>query len=312
MLFEAKSNIKMKTIQDFLLDFLEYLEINKNRSQKTIENYDHYLTQFFNWSKVKKISEINEKKILSYRVFLSRTIKKNGQPLSINTQNHNIIIIRSFLKFIQKKGIETLSPEKIELAKTPQRQVDFLEKEELGRLLNACSGESLQKLRDRAILEVLFSSGLRVSELTSLDIEKINLSRQEFSIRGKGGKLRIIFISDRAKKYLEKYLSKRKDLDPALFVRIIKNPTIIEDSLRLTTRSIQRIIKKYTLKAGILKEVTPHTLRHTFATDLLENGADIRFVQALLGHSSINTTQIYTHVTNKNLRLIHQKFHNKN
>lgn len=232
-----------------------------------------------------------------------------------STQTYHVVVLRSFLKFLAKEDIETVPAEKIEVGKTPTRQVDFLEFDEVERLLRAAGGDDLRSRRDRAILELLFSSGLRVSELTSLDRDQVNLKRGEFSVRGKGSKLRVVFLSDTAKTAIERYLEKRLDMDPALFIAIPKKglgkKRADSAGLRLTERSVQRLVRRYATKAGIVKDVHPHTLRHSFATDLLRNGADIRSVQAMLGHSSITTTQIYTHVTNERLREIHEKFHGR-
>ena len=294
--------------------YLEYLEIEKDRSQKTIENYAHYLDRFFEWAKITAPMEITDELIRSFRLHLNRLSGEKGRSLKKITQNYYIIAIRNFLKFLAKRDIKALSADKIELGKTLRQEVEFLESDEVDRIFEAAAGADLQSLRDRAILELLYSSGLRVSELTNLDRDQINLKTQEFSIRGKGGKIRVVFISDRARNALERYLDKRSDIDPAVFARIglkrlEKNKN--DGNLRLTPRSIQRIVKRRALKAGIVKDVHPHTLRHSFATDLLANGADIRSVQEMLGHSSVTTTQIYTHVTNKQLKEVHKAFHGK-
>lgn len=323
-------------IRELKTEFLEYMEIEKGRSQKTIENYDHYLEVFLNWAKIKTAQEIKDNLVKNFRIFLNRYEDKNGKNLKKATQGYYVIAIRSFLKFLAKKDIEALPAERVEIGKTPEREVEFLENDEVERIFEAASGSDLKSLRDRAILELLFSAGLRVSELTSINRDRIDLNHLELSIRGKGGKIRVVFISDDAKKALQGYLSKRTDIDPALFVRPARNASRSvaggdqkamekfsakggsasggeskNSDLRLTPRSIQRIVKYYATKAGIVKNVHPHTLRHSFATDLLMNGADIRSVQAMLGHSSITTTQIYTHVTNKQLKEVHQAFHSK-
>ncbi len=299
----------MKKIHQLLLDYLEYLEIEKNRSPKTIENYDRYISRFLDWSKISQPSQITENLVHKFRLFLNRQESHlENDTLKIRTQNYYLIALRNFLAFLAKRGISSLAPEKIELAKEEQRKIDFLTLEEIERLLEAAKGESFQSLRDRAILSLLFSSGLRISELSRLNIEQVNLKTKEFTIRGKGSKLRIAFLSDETAAILEKWLQKRTDTDPALFVRMVKDPSKFDGDLRLSNRSIQRIIKKYAQKAGIVKKVTPHVLRHSFATNLLRNGADIRSVQALLGHSSIGTTQIYTHVTNESLKEIFKKY----
>lgn len=297
-------------LEKLLIDFLEYLEIERTRSQKTIENYHHYLKRFFAWSKISKPEQITNELVRSYRLHLNRLEDTKGNTLKRATQNYHIIAIRSFLKYLTKRDIKTLSAEKIEVGKNPSHEIEFLDAGEVERLLSAANKEDLKSLRDRAILELLFSAGLRVSELAGLGRDQINLDRQEFSVRGKGDKIRIVFISESAKIALEKYLEKRMDIDNALFIRYSKKKTSEnQQTLRLTPRSIQRIVKFYAAKAGIVKEVHPHTLRHSFATDLLSNGADIRSVQTMLGHSSITTTQIYTHVTNEQLKEIHKKFH---
>lgn len=298
--------------QKLLTDFLEHLEIELNRSQKTIENYDHYLKRFLQWSDIDRPEQITDELVRKYRLYLNRLTDDQGNSLKRVTQNYHIIAIRNFLKYLAKRDIKTLAAEKIEVGKNPSQAIEFLEPDELERLLKSAEGLDFKSLRDKAILELLFSAGLRVSELVSVNRDQINLARQEFSIRGKGGKIRIVFISDSAKQALEKYFEKRSDIDPAVFVRIKKNAgTGSDETMRLTARSIQRIVKEYAARAGIVKDVHPHTLRHSFATDLLQNGADIRSVQAMLGHSSITTTQIYTHVTNQQLKDIHQKFHGK-
>jgi len=303
------------SIQKQISAYLEYLLVDRQRSNKTIENYRHYLNTFVKWGDIKTVEEITEKLVHDFRVHLAQDDnvpviqqRKEQHTLSNSTQNYYIIALRGFLKFLARNNIKSLSPDKVELGKAEQRMVDFLTIEEIGRLLKATEGSSLQKLRDQAILKLLFSAGLRISELASLDRDSINLEKQEFSIKGKGNKVRVVFISDVAKDALKKYLTRRTDADMALFIRLVKNQNNSAD-LRLSHRSIQRMIKKYATEAGIVKKVTPHVLRHSFATNLLENGADIRSVQALLGHASINTTQIYTHVTDANLKKIHQKFH---
>ncbi len=297
-------------IKTLLIEFLEHLEIELNRSPRTVENYHRGLKHFFNWAKIEKPEDINSNLVKKYRLYLNRRQDAKGNYLKSATQNNYVIALRGFLKYLAKQDIEALSAEKVEIGKSPRREVEFLEAEEVDRLLNSANETSLKSLRDRAILELLFSAGLRVSELVNTNRDKINLEKQNFSVKGKGGKIRIVFISDTAKEALDKYLKKRSDIDPALFVRVGKKASKSND-LRLTSRSVQRIIKKYAAKAGIIKDVHPHTLRHTFATDLLANGADIRSVQEMLGHSSITTTQIYTHITNRRLEGVHQKFHRK-
>jgi len=300
-------------VKELKSQFLEYLEIEKNRSPKTIENYNHYLTRFISFAKVENPRDITEEAVRKYRLQLNRITDERRKPLKKVTQNYHVIALRSFLKYLAKRDIRTVPAEKIELGKQEEREVVFLEPSELERFLHAPQGETLSNLRDRAILETLFSTGLRVSELCSLDQDNIDLKRGEFSVRGKGSKLRLVFLSGEAKAAIATYLGKRSDADEALFIRVPRNERFEKyEELRLTPRSVQRIIKKYAVVAGIVgKKVTPHSLRHSFATDLLRNGADIRSVQALLGHSSVTTTQIYTHVTDKQLREVHEKFHGK-
>lgn len=306
-------------LKNLKIEFLEYLEIEKNRSPKTIENYNHHVERFFSWlegfsgknSSIIGASEITEDAIRKFRIFLAREVDQYGGQLKKQTQNHHLIAIRMFLKYLAKRGVESLSAEKIELAKQPQRELEFLDQAELERLLAAPKDDDFQSLRDRAILELLFSTGLRVSELCALNRDNTDIEKGSFSVRGKGGKIRVVFVSDVARESVKQFLSQREDIDQALFVRDANSPNK-EDGLRLTPRSVQRIIKKYTAKAGISKKVTPHWLRHQFATDLLKNGADIRSVQMMLGHANIATTQIYTHFTDKQLKDIHHKFHSGN
>lgn len=306
-------------LKSLKIEFLEHLEIEKNRSPKTIENYDHHLRRFFSWleSYLSKSSdkieakEITDEAIRKFRIFLAREVDQFGRQLKKQTQNHHLIAIRMFLKYLVKRGEESLSAEKIELAKQPQRELEFLDKPELERLIDAPKGDDFKNLRDRAILELLFSTGLRVSELCALNRDSADVDKGSFSVRGKGGKIRVVFISDTAREAVKKYLSQREDIDEALFIRDFDSLNK-EKELRLTSRSVQRIIKKYAAKAGISKKVTPHWLRHQFATDLLKNGADLRSVQMMLGHANISTTQIYTHFTDKQLGDIHKKFHSGN
>lgn len=306
-----------KNLEQLKRQFLEYVEIERGRALKTVENYNHYLSVFLEQTKAKSPSDINDNMVREFRLWLNRQVtgnnKKTGETLSRKTQNYYLIAIRAFLKYLARQEIKTMPSERIELAKVPERSLDLITENELKRLLESTKGGELKDLRNGAILELLFSTGLRVSELCSLSRD-IDLTTDELSIRGKGSKVRVVFISDYAKKVLKEYLAKRKDLDDSLFVQISKNGKSMEKrgkSLGLTRRSVERIVKYYAIKAGISKKVTPHTMRHLFATDLLSNGADLRSVQALLGHANIGTTQIYTHVTDKHLRDIHKKFHNK-
>lgn len=295
-------------IKELLSDYLDHLEIEKNRSIKTRVNYERYLKRFLEFSRISKPSQISQDLTRQYRLWLNRQLLKK------NTQNYYLIALRNFLKYLAKRDIETLTADKIELGKQSERQVIFLEENELERLLAASQGPSLKLLRDKAILELLFSTGLRVSELCGLNRDSLNLKSGEFPVRGKGDKVRLVFLSETAKEAIKNYLEKREDVDEALFIRQIKkqvNSPAGGENLRLTTRSVERLVKYYAAKAGLTKKITPHSLRHSFATDLLRNGADIRSVQALLGHSNITTTQIYTHITDKQLREVHQMFHGK-
>ena len=321
-----------QNLSRYLIEFLEHLEIERNRSRLTVQNYHFYILRFIEWFGDKKPESITGEDVRKYRLYLNRFIDKMGEELKKNTQNYHLIALRSFLKYLAKRDVDTLSPEKIELMKMPDREVLFLEADEVVRLLQAPltikmkaetknedspdeqkrqSNILRQKYRDKAILELLFSTGLRVSELAGLKKDNVNLKRDEFTVTGKGRKSRVVFVSDDAKSWLKKYLEARKDMNPYLFVGHDKKKKDDPLDEALTTRSIQRIVHKYAKAAGITKPVTPHTLRHSFATDLLQNGADIRSVQTMLGHSSITTTQIYTHITDKELRNIHKKFHDK-
>ena len=295
-------------------DFLEYLEIEQNRSQKTIANYDHYLTRLVDFAGDIKVTDIDPELIRKWRLWLNRLGTNVSDELQKTTQNYHLIALRSFLKFCAKRDIPALTADKIELARTTRKQVTFLTPEELERMFEVLKTDDLAGLRDRAILELLFSSGLRVSELVGLNRDHINLKRREFMVRGKGQKDRPIFISSDAARWLGLYLEQRTDNAVPLFVRLSGKKQVDQsgDFSRLTARSVQRMVARCAKLAGITKHVSPHTLRHSFATDLLMNGADLRSVQALLGHSNISTTQIYTHVTDPHLKAVHEKFHHKN
>lgn len=315
----------MPKLQELKNEYLEYLEIERNRSLKTVENYGRYLSRFISFMKNTgpsarsgqedaDLKDMTEDAIRQYRLWLNRYKDPDtNEPLKRITQNYHVIALRNFLKYLAKRGIESVPAEKIELGRTEDRQVTFLEQSELGRILEAPDVSDLSGLRDRAMLSILFSTGMRVSELCSLDRDMISLDRGELSVRGKGGKIRPVFLSKDALEHVKAWLDKRTDVDGALFIRIPRNKAFAKyDNLRLTPRSVQRIVKQNATKAGIVgKKVSPHTLRHSFATDLLRNGADIRSVQAMLGHSSVTTTQIYTHVTDTQLRDVHEKFHGK-
>lgn len=295
--------------------FLEYLQVEKGASPLTIRNYKHYLNRFNSWL-VKEgihqgLKDINQEIIRSYRVYLSQLADRKGGTLSRKTQGYHVIALRSFLKWLIKNDYVVMSPEKIDLPKIAERQVKFLSGEQVDRLLNAPTLSTIQGKRDKAILEVLFSTGLRVSELVKLDRDKVDLDRREFGIIGKGGRARVVFLSTRAADWIIRYLKERADHFRPLFIRHKGkiDPTTSDEKMRLTPRSIQRMIKKYVRKIKLPVDATPHVLRHSFATDLLMAGADLRSVQEMLGHKNISTTQIYTHVTNRQLREIHSAFH---
>jgi len=299
-------------LQTLKRQFFEHLEIEKGRSLKTIENYERYLDRFLQFAKVTDPKDITDDMVREFRLWLNRQpsgAKTGGraETLKKKTQNYYLIALRSFLKYLRKRGIDSLSPERIDLAKVAERDLDLISGTDLERLLAAPDTSELKGLRDRAILELFFSTGLRLSELASLPRD-LDLNKDEFSVRGKGEKVRVVFLSDTAKMAVRAYLGARKDMDDALFVNLVQTSKV---PTRLTPRSIERMVKHYATKAGISKKVTPHVIRHSFATDLLSNGADIRSVQMMLGHSNIATTQIYTHVTDKQLRDVHKKFHDK-
>lgn len=297
-------------LKDLKTQFLEYLEIEKGRGVKTVENYDRYLTRFLDFAKVQKPGDVTETMVREFRITLNRSSGTTG-TMKKNTQNYHLIALRAFLKFLRKRDVESLNPERIELAKVGGRDLDLISGQELDRLLQGPKGDELPALRDRAIMELFFSTGLRVSELCNLN-QDLDLSRDEFSVRGKGEKVRVVFLSPPAKKAIAEYLKRRGDMSEALFVSYGKGtPKNTKDLPRITPRSVERLIKQYAVKAGITRKVTPHVIRHSFATDLLQNGADLRSVQAMLGHANIATTQVYTHVTDAHLREIHKAFHGK-
>lgn len=332
-------------LEQLIKDFLEYLEIERNVSQLTIRNYRHYLERFVLFlarfggpsplpdpvkpvktsevdeseakeaRKTVKISDISAESIRQYRLFLSRYADEKGMSLKRVTQNYHLIALRSFLKYMAKRDIPTISPDKIDLPKAESRSIKFLEHNDMERLLNMPDMNTKEGTRDKAMLEVLFSTGLRVSELVSLNRDQINLDRREFSVIGKGRRTRIVFLSERAADWLRRYLATREDDLRPIFIRYSgKTPDEHDqtgESIRLTARSVQRCVEKYAKKAKLMVKITPHGLRHTFATDLLGNGADLRAIQELLGHKNVSTTQIYTHITNPQLKEIHDKFHSK-
>lgn len=311
----------MASLKELKTQFLEYTEIEKGKSLRTVQNYDLWISKFLAFLKNDSPASITDERVREFRLWLNRQPTRNiGETLSKKTQNYYLIALRAFLKYLARQNIATLPAERIELAKVTQRHLDLITPDELARLLASPGGTELKDLRDKAILELLFSTGLRVSELCSLGSD-IDLRADELSIRGKGGKVRVVFLSDDAKTATKKYLAARKDMSEALFVQI-PNENKTRSNLKnsqgstllnsLTRRSMERIVKEHATRAGISKKVTPHVIRHMFATDLLRNGADLRSVQMMLGHSDISTTQIYTHVTDKTLRDIHKKYHNKN
>lgn len=307
-------------ISDLISDFLESLEIEKGRSTKTTENYGLYLARFldlitqdFPEGATIKPADLTPEILRKFRLRLNRfDDNQNHERLSALTQSYHLIALRGFLKYLAKRGIKSLDPSLVDLPRAAKKQVTFLHFDEVSRLLSEIPTDTETGLRDRAIIELLFSGGLRVSELCNLNRDSINLARREFMVRGKGKKDRPIFIDQTTAEHIEEYLNARTDALPALFLNNSSNQNIPDtsgDFRRLSPRSIERIIRKYTRQAGITKHVTPHTLRHSFATDLLMNGADIRSVQSLLGHANIATTQIYTHITDPHLKEVHEKFH---
>jgi site-specific recombinase XerD len=307
------------SLELLITEFLEYLEIQKGCSSLTIRRYRHYLQRFHNWltenSSVRRPDDITLDLVRRYRLYLAHLRTRDGTPLERVTQSYHIVAVRAFLRYLLvQRDIATLSPDKIELPKQGSRSVSFLNSDQMGRLLNSPKISNNAGLRDRTILETLYSTGLRVSELVSLNRDQVDLERKEFGVKGKGNKLRVVFLSDIAAQWIERYLQARKDDFKPLFIRYsgALNAQKNGEKMRLTARSIERIVSKYAKRAGLPIEATPHTLRHSFATDLLISGADIRSVQEMLGHESIRTTQVYTHVTNRHLREVHKAFHSKN
>lgn len=329
-------------LDQLLKEFLEYLEIERNVSQLTIRNYKHYLDRFLTFlehglpssltppsvktvkvetSEVNpghfeaKTSDITAENIRQYRLYLSRFVDEKNVPLKRVTQNYHLIALRSFLKYLAKRDIPAITPDKIDLPKAESHSIKFLDHEQVDRLLNMPEISTPEGLRDKAILEVLFSTGLRVSELVSLNRDGINLDRREFGVIGKGRRVRVVFLSEKAAVWLKRYLGSREDDLQPVFIRYSGKKPDADDttgqSIRLTARSVQRLVEKYTKKAKLPIKITPHGLRHTFATDLLGNGADLRAIQELLGHKNVSTTQIYTHVTNPQLKQVHDKFHSR-
>jgi len=308
-------NDQLSTLID---QFLEYLEIEKNCSKLTIRDYRHYLKVFAEWLgtslPLKTISDLDLQTVRKYRVFLANRADDKGLTLKRVTQNYYVIALRSFLRFLIKNDHKVLEPSKIDLPKTESRSLKFLDKDQVDRLVASIDTSKEEGLRDRAMLELLFSTGLRVSELVRLNHNQVNLDRKEFGVIGKGGRARLVFVSDRATDWIKRYLEKRKDRFSPLFIRY--SGKVVEENngekMRLTARSVERIVKKYVRLARLPVDATVHTLRHSFATDLLTNGADLRSVQEMLGHKNISTTQIYTHVTNRQLKEVHEVFHSGN
>lgn len=309
---------KASKLREYIRDFCDYLEIEKNRSRRTRENYGFYLGRFAEWcerhGRVSDPKQVTLETVRQFRLWLNRLEDAHGEPLKKNTQNYHLIALRAFLKYLAKRDVASLSPDKIELGKQPERHVDFLEADEVQRLLAAPlkqDAPDIVKRRDRAVLELLWSTGLRVSELCDLKLEHINFQRNEFSVKGKGSKYRVVFFSDDAKACVKNYLDARKDVSPMVFIGHDRAKGGRSELKGLTPRSVQRIVERCAKLAGITKSVSPHTLRHSFATDLLMNGADLRSVQTLLGHASVTTTQIYTHITDSHLQEVYKAFHDK-
>lgn len=310
-----------ENLKNLVAEFLEDLEIEKGASELTVRNYNFYLKRFLEQTQINSPEQITAEIIRKYRLWLSRFKNPRGGGLCLATVNYHLIALRVFLKYLCKRDIKVLPPEKVDLAKIRERQISFLEGGDLEKFLEAplqTRQKDVIKLRDKAILELLFSTGLRVSELTNLKKENINLKKNEFSVQGKGGRWRVVFLSNQALYWLKKYLETRTDLEVALFVRYDRASEKIKKSIEkdardngLTPRSIQRLIKKYAKIAGLTRKITTHSLRHSFATDLLSGGADLRAVQEMLGHKNITTTQIYTHVTDQHLREVYQAFHDR-
>jgi len=307
------------TLKQAVSQFLDFCELDKNLSAKTIKMYAYYLTFFQSWLKknypqqAEQISKLEESHLRQFRLYLAQQyFNPYKGPLKRQSQNYFLIAIRSLFRYLIKQEVQVLSPDKIELGKTRDREIRFLPSSDLDLLFKAVNTRSKLGLRDRAIMEVLFSTGLRVSELSALNRDQVNVLKGEFGVIGKGGKARVVFLSKQATIWLDKYLSVRKDECQAVFVRYRGKTAKTPEELRLSSRQIERLVEKYRCKARITRKITPHVLRHSFATDLLTHGADLRSVQEMLGHKNIATTQIYTHVTNPQLRQVHEKYHSGN
>lgn len=299
------------------LTFLEHLEVERNVSHLTIRNYGHYLRRFCDWLKaqgIEDLQKVDQDIIRSYRVYLARYEDDMGRTLSKKTQSYYVIALRSWLKWLVKNDASVLHPEKIDLPKAESHSMKFLSSEQVERFLGQPELSSKTGLRDKAMLEVLFSTGLRVSELVSLNRDQVDTSRREFGVIGKGRRPRVVFLSDRAAMWLDRWLASREDNWRPIFIRFAKSkPELLADGeeMRLTTRSVQRLVDTYCRRAKLPIKISPHGVRHSFATDLLANGAGLRDVQEMLGHKSIATTQIYTHVTRPQLRKVHGEYHSK-
>lgn len=310
----SEQGAKLTELERWVKRYLTSLVVERGASELTKRNYEFYLTRFLHYSKLTAPSQLTLDDVRDFRMFLNQQDNHRGERLKKATQNYHLIALRSFLKYLAKNDVNTLAPEKIELAKTQERQVNFLEGDDLEKLLAApltTNEPEIIKLRDKAILELLFSTGLRVSECARMTRDGINLEKDEFTVRGKGGKFRVVFLSNQARHFIGEYLKHRRDDHPALFIRHDRAASRSSEVATITPRSIQRLVATCAKLAGVAKRITPHTLRHSYATDLLMNGADIRSVQAMLGHASITTTQIYTHVTNQQLRDVYKAFHGR-
>lgn len=311
----SKKNVEDISLDKLINRYLSNIEVEKNYSLYTVRNYKHYLSVFRNWFEKnyqqEYIQRLTSEIVRHYRLYLTHYNDIQGRTLSKATQSYYIISLRAFLKYLSRKGIKSLSADNVDLPKAESRSLKFLSREQVERLLSMPDLQKPEGLRDRAILEVLFSTGLRVSEMAKLDRDKIDLKQREFGIIGKGRRPRVVFLTERSAGWLDRFIKSREDVNKPLWIRFSgkkSDPTSSSEKMRLTVRSIQRIVEKYRLMAGLPIKVSPHVLRHSFATSLLQNGADLRSVQEMLGHKNVSTTQIYTHVTNPQLKQIHDKY----